>query len=306
MGGDAMTLGRRFGLLSWTLGLGLALWLALAALGATRAQAQEPGAVAPAAPVDDEKERKAKDLYEQGNTHYDLAEYDQAIDLFKQAYALSHRPTLLYNIAQAYRLKGDCEQALQVYKNFLRVDPGSQFRAKVESRIAEMETCVKDPSRKPVGKEAIQKDQSGGGEAGKPVDESRPRPDTLPPAASPASEGARGGGTKKLIGLVLGGVGVAALGTGVYFSLQATDKADQVASKCPVENPCDWNADLEALQSDGEAAQRNAIVLYAVGGAAIAGGVVMYLLGAKEASAAPQVSFVPLRGGASVAAAWSF
>src|SRR5688572_10508150 len=117
--------------------------------GARAVRAQATGDAAAPAPADAEEDRKAKELDEQGNTHYDLAEYDQAIDLSKQAYALSRRPTLLYNIAQAYRLKGDCEQALQVYKAYLRVDPSSQIRAKVESRIVEMDACAKDPGRKP-------------------------------------------------------------------------------------------------------------------------------------------------------------
>ena len=299
-----MTLGRGLRLKSWT--LVLCCTLVLVGAGGARAHAQEGGGGTAA---DDERDRKAKDLYEQGNTHYDLAEYDQAIELFKQAYALSHRPTLLYNIAQAYRLKNDCEQALQVYKNYLRVDPNSPFRAKVESRITEMETCVKDPSRKPVGTEAIQKDQNGGGAGEAKGDVTRPRPDVLPPGGgggAGAGESTRGGSTKKLIGLVTAGVGVAAIGTGVYFSLQAGDKADQVAAACPTSAPCDWNDELEGLQSDGQAASRNAIILYSVGGAAVVGGVVLYLLGAREAAAAPQVSFVPQRGGGSVAAAWTF
>jgi tetratricopeptide (TPR) repeat protein len=291
-----MTLGRGLRLKSWT--LGLCATLVLVGAGGTRVHAQEGGAAA----VDEDKDRKAKDLYEQGNTHYDLAEYDQAIDLFKQAYALSHRPTLLYNIAQAYRLKNDCEQALQVYKNYLRVDPNSPFRAKVESRITEMETCVKDPTRKPVAPEAIQKD-SGAGDKGQ---ETRPRPDVVTPPAGGAADEARPGSTKKLIGLVTAGVGIAAIGTGVYFSLQASDKADQVAAACPTNDPCDWNAELEALQSDGQSAESTALILYGVGGAAVIGGVVVYLLGAREAASAPQVSFVPHRGGASLAAAWTF
>ena len=121
-----------------------------------------------------------------------------------------------------------------------------------------------------------------------------------------AGEVRRGGGTKKLIGLVSAGVGVALVGTGVYFSLQASDKADEVAAACPKSAPCTWNPELEDLQATGEAAQRNALVLYAVGGAALAGGIVLYVLGTHEASAAPQLSFAPTRGGASVAASWSF
>src|SRR5262249_34851212 len=65
----------------------------------------------------------AKRLFNQGQVHYSLGEYDQAISEFRAAYQLSSAPGLLFNIAQAYRLKGDCRQALEVYKHFLRLAP---------------------------------------------------------------------------------------------------------------------------------------------------------------------------------------
>jgi hypothetical protein len=46
-----------------------------------------------------------------GNKHFELAEYDAAIADFKEAYRIGDAPGYLYNIAQAYRLKGDCRNA---------------------------------------------------------------------------------------------------------------------------------------------------------------------------------------------------
>ncbi|HET9989953.1 MAG TPA: hypothetical protein VFQ65_15590, partial [Kofleriaceae bacterium] len=54
----------------------------------------------------------AKQLYDEGLRHYNVAEYPAAIVAWKQAYVLSKKPILLFNIAQAYRLAGDCKQAL--------------------------------------------------------------------------------------------------------------------------------------------------------------------------------------------------
>src|SRR5215471_6877228 len=86
---------------------------------------------------------EAKQLTEQGLAHYNVGEYDKAVDEFKRAYLLSKTPALLFNIAQAQRLKGDCKEALQSYKAYLRADPSAN-RAKIEARIAEMEKCVKE------------------------------------------------------------------------------------------------------------------------------------------------------------------
>src|SRR5262245_38218137 len=77
------------------------------------------------------EQRDALSLYEAGVRRYNLADYDQAIDLFKRAYLLSEAPELLFNVAQAYRLKGDgfCALALRFYRNYLRLDPKTAKRA---------------------------------------------------------------------------------------------------------------------------------------------------------------------------------
>jgi len=50
--------------------------------------------------------------YQEGRRLYDLREWDRAITKFKEAYELRHDAASLFNIAQAYRLKGDCVEAL--------------------------------------------------------------------------------------------------------------------------------------------------------------------------------------------------
>jgi tetratricopeptide (TPR) repeat protein len=101
------------------------------------------------------KEKEARDHYTQGMRHFDLGEIDEAVTEFKLAYQISAAPGLLFNIAQAYRTKKDYEQALQFYKNYLRLQPRAHNRADVEARVAEMEKMVEEQARmqkeKPVG-----------------------------------------------------------------------------------------------------------------------------------------------------------
>jgi len=87
---------------------------------------------------------EARRLYDLGITHYDLGEFDQAIAAFKQAYALTQAPGLLFNIAQAYRLKKDYENALYFYRSYLRKEPDAPNRSDVEARIGEMEQLIAD------------------------------------------------------------------------------------------------------------------------------------------------------------------
>ncbi|MBL8957567.1 MAG: hypothetical protein JNK82_42730, partial [Myxococcaceae bacterium] len=88
-------------------------------------------------------ERRATALYEEGLKFYNVSDYGHAIEKFKAAYLLVEAPELLYNIAQAYRLwGGHCEGALQSYRSFLRAQPSSPRRAKVEQHIAELQKCL--------------------------------------------------------------------------------------------------------------------------------------------------------------------
>jgi tetratricopeptide (TPR) repeat protein len=131
----------------------VARWLTLVALAGVllvparaRAQAPEPP-VEPdeSVPVQADAE-PWRALYEQGKVHYQLREYREAIDAFTEAYRLSRRPQLLFNIAQAHRLGGNCAAAARFYRTFLDASPGAD-PAPVQARIAEMDACVAAPPR---------------------------------------------------------------------------------------------------------------------------------------------------------------
>jgi tetratricopeptide (TPR) repeat protein len=93
------------------------------------------------------KDREAREHYTQGMRHFDLGEVDDAIKEFRAAYQISAAPGLLFNIAQAYRTKKDYENALQFYKNYLRLQPRAPNRVDVEARVAEMEKLVEQQAQ---------------------------------------------------------------------------------------------------------------------------------------------------------------
>ncbi len=109
----------------------------------------------PAQEEKEAKDKKAYDLYQEGITHYNLGEFDPAIEKFKAAYALTGAPGLLFNVAQAYRLKKDYEQALYFYKTYLRLDPDAPNKGDVEARIAEMDKFIEEQKKmdkaRPIG-----------------------------------------------------------------------------------------------------------------------------------------------------------
>src|SRR5580765_1025604 len=65
----------------------------------------------------------ARELSDQALRQYQQGELDAAIESFMGAYALSNNAGLLFNVAQAYRLKGDCQHARDYYQRYLSAVP---------------------------------------------------------------------------------------------------------------------------------------------------------------------------------------
>jgi hypothetical protein len=103
------------------------------------------GPVGAAAPRDGKQDLTptARDLSDRGLRQYQNGELDAAIESFMGAFALSDNTGLLFNVAQAYRLKGDCALAKEYYRRYLDSAPESNLRPSVERRLAEMDSCVK-------------------------------------------------------------------------------------------------------------------------------------------------------------------
>lgn len=92
--------------------------------------ASDPGLDSP--PV---AEQSALALFNQGLAKYDAQEYKSAIDLFERAYRISGSPSVLFNIAQAWRLLGDCARARKYYRRF--VDAAETTDSPERDRAAE-------------------------------------------------------------------------------------------------------------------------------------------------------------------------
>jgi tetratricopeptide (TPR) repeat protein len=252
----------------------------LAALGDAWAQKRDP-----------EKEKEAREHYATGMRHYDLNEIDDAIDEFRKAYSISGAPGLLFNIAQAYRLKKDYEHALQFYRNYLRVQTRAPNRKDVEARVVEMEQLIKEAqqvsSERPHG--VIPPTQ---GDAEEPASEPTP-PTDLPPAATAAQPQVAASrdfihSKQALAGLAVGAVGVAALITAAGLGGAALSAKNDYNSGCDA-GLCD--------QSRWDAAHGMALgtdVLIGVGAAAVVTGVILILTRPKAPKTAMRAS---LQGG---------
>lgn len=123
--------------------LGLALVLAFAPCAARAQHRADP------------RERQARALFEQGEAAYEEGRYDEAIAAFEQAYGLSARPLLLYNIANAKERLGLLSEALENLRNYLEDAPDDE-RPIIERRIRGLEDRVTRQDREQVERRAEQ------------------------------------------------------------------------------------------------------------------------------------------------------
>ncbi|MGZ3441560.1 MAG: tetratricopeptide repeat protein [Polyangia bacterium] len=90
----------------WLVALGLCV-------GAVAA-AQEPATTTP--------EQQARAHYNLGSNHIKLGEYDAAIADFQAGYKLKPLPLFLFNIAQAARVSGKAELAVEYYQQYIEAE----------------------------------------------------------------------------------------------------------------------------------------------------------------------------------------
>lgn len=120
---------------------------------------------APPARADEAQTQRAKELFQQGTTLFNVGEFDKAIEAWQQGYKERPDPGFLYNIGQAYRLKGDGPKAIFFYRGYLRNSPKAANRADVEAKIATL--------------------QKGGAEEHTPPATTPPTTTAPPPAGTP-------------------------------------------------------------------------------------------------------------------------
>ena len=211
----------------------------------------------------------AEDLYTQGQESYDRADYATAVAKWQASYDLSKESGLLFILAQAKRLSGDCVGAFATYRRFVAVDtdPTSDQHKLAVDFVRELEGKCPDPQPVLI----------------------------LPPKIERVPVRMQSGRTWKIAGIVTSSVGAAAIAVGLGLGHHGASIGDEITAACQVS--CDWAA-LKDKDARGKRAVTIGRVLDVVGVAAIAGGAVFYYLGVRQ-----EVAVIPTTGGGVVA--WS-
>jgi tetratricopeptide (TPR) repeat protein len=230
---------------------------------------------------------KARSLAERGRLLHDAGDYANAIVAFTQAYVIAPSPALLFNLAQAYRLLGDCDDAALMYRRYLATKPSPEGRALAELHLANVERCIRKLSLH------IPVETSNGVMVAS-------KPDPLATAAVVSAPSHKAQIEKDIgVGLVLGG-SVALVAAG-YYAVQAHSAANQVDALYA--KGANWE-DIAPIDSRGRSAATNARLFGGGAALGIGVGVALYLLG-RHSEHIP-VTVVPTSHGADVSMLWAF
>jgi tetratricopeptide (TPR) repeat protein len=250
-------------------------------------------------------EKAARKRFDEGLAHYRAGRWDEAIESFRAAQAIAPAAELHFNIAQAYRMKGACAEALEEYRRYLEEDPDSPNRGPVRQYLNEMAACAAEPEPEPdeTAEPEMPIEEAAAHEPQAADDDERPRvPAPIGSDDAERPSGSAGQG-KRVIGLIVLGAGIALVGGGYGFGRVAAEKEDQVGDAFL--NGDAWSPELADAEEDGKRAAVISAVMYTAGAAMIAGGTVSWLLGRRETSRL-RVAPVAGRRGAGLGVSWTF
>ena len=239
-----------------------------------------------------QQKQLVQDLVKQAIAKSQAGDHAGAIELYQKAYATAPLPTLLSNIGAEYQLATKPVEALKYFCMYLEKDPAGPLAsyATGQAKLLQSQLTGKTVEEADVCKAP----------AAEPPPPPPPKEQPLPPPPPPASDPGKG---FKIGGLVVGGVGVASVGLGIYFGLQAQKHTDYINN-----NTEQWRNDITDYQDQGQRAEYLQITFLAVGGVAVAAGTYMFLKGRSKSRSAESTVVQPTAspGGAGVLVRGSF
>jgi tetratricopeptide (TPR) repeat protein len=229
---------------------------------------------------------KARTLADRGRAAHDAGDYPAAIAAFTQAYVIAPSPALLFNLAQAYRLQGNCDDAALMYRRYLATSPGPEQRALAETHLASVERCLH--------KLALHI----------PVETASGRvivPAAQPAASTAAAPASRRGQIEQDVGLGLAIGGGVSLAVAAYYAIQAHEAENDVGAAFARGGR--W-ADIAPIDARGKSASTTATWFGAGGALGLAGGIVTYLIGRRDEG--PPLTVATSRNGLQLGVRWAY
>jgi tetratricopeptide (TPR) repeat protein len=266
------------------------------------------------------QKQEVRDHYDKAARAYAVQKFGEAVEEYQKTYEISGDPAMLFNVAQAYRLNGQPQEAVFYYRRYLERSPLAPNRADVEQKIADLEKTLETtrkaapetaattssppptappPTTPPAAAAAPLSPNptavAPGTTGATPVPTAPPPLATTPTFPSPhvvtvAPEGTRN--VKRTAAFALLSVGAAGLLTAAITGKLAENRADNLTYASSVKGTFDPGTERSGKQLDNVAV--GAVVIGT--GAALAG-VVLLLLSrhpsTETTSAAPAANHLP-------------
>ncbi len=230
----------------------------------------------------DEPLSEAKTCFQRGLEAYDARDYAEALKSFERSYALSHRPEILFDIAETHVALGDCAGA--VHKLDELVQQGKQSPALVEradARRRELLPCANRATPQPL--------PSPESSSAPPVVAASTvsRPFNANDLAAPAAQmddaaviASRPGRPHAAVWTAVSwgaaGASAASAVAGVVLGVKAH------ASEQNVESATIWGADQDREDARGRAYGAAGAALFVTAAVAAAASVVAYVIGRRQ------------------------
>ncbi len=250
-------------------------------------------AAAPAkAPEKAAADVRARELFEKGDAAYAEGRYEEAHASFVEAYELSGRPQLLFNVSNALERLGRYAEAVDALEKYL-ASGKAKDRDIVQKRLANLRKRVEEQKKaderareEEEKRRAAEKEQNGAEPSAK-TEEPAPAKAPEPPPEKPT----------RVLPIVLLGTGGAALATAGVFgvlTLSARSDADAGCTAAPTGRLC--NADARsAIDRDKTFGLVTDIALVS---GVVLGGAGLYFLLAGDSDDKPSVKVGKNQGNA--------
>lgn len=258
--------------------------MAAALLSGVTPMLTAPAADAAPKKISKADDAKARTLYKDGDKAYAEGDYEKALALFQEAYALSERPLLQYNIGNALERLGRPGEAADALEKYLPHSKKGE-RDTLEKRIENLrERAAEEQKAEAERKAAEEKKREEATERARKEAEAKKRRESETTAKQ---------GESNTLAYVLLGVGAVGIGSGTYFGLRALSSRSDAEAGCK-----DQGGDRLCSRAAQDAVDRDqsssliADVSFGVG--LVAAGVGAYLLLSPKTERAPASAALPL------------
>src|SRR5262245_23855602 len=171
-----------------------------------------------------ENEERARAHFRLGRAHYDNGDFAQAAVEFEEAYRISQRAALLYNIYLAYRDANDTRNAAEALRKYLAREKNIENRGQLESRLAALDRSLAENPQPSAAVAAAPNATPAAAAAAQPATPAEAAPLPAPEAAVAASEPAAAERPFPVVPVVLMGTGGAMILGSVVTGLMAVGK----------------------------------------------------------------------------------